>query len=138
MSNKSYRSCSEYATFNASFAILSFHHHCGHFSRFSLLVGLVSSTNHQPHIERAQYFGKPDHKHHSFVYLVMLPIQKMLHCAFECLYSETTSLVASPEKSNKTTTVTLPHTGDAPLGARFRSNPNSSHRNYAAPVAQSR
>ena len=137
MSNKSYRSCSEYATFNATFAILALQHHCGHFSRFSLFIGLVSSTNHQPYIERAQYCGKSEHKHHSFVYLAMSPIQKMLHCAFECLYSETTSLVASPVYIHRTTTVTLLRTGDASHGARFGVI-RISHRCYAAPVAQSR
>jgi len=30
------------------------------------------------------YFAKPERKHHSFVYLAMSPIQKMLHYAFEC------------------------------------------------------
>jgi hypothetical protein len=73
------------------------------------------------------YFGKPEHKHHSFVYLAMSPIQKMLHYAFECLYSETTSLVASPVDIHRTTTVTLSRSRDASHSARFRSNPNSSH-----------
>ena len=78
------------------------------------------------------YFAKPERKHHDFVYLVMSTSQKMLHYAFECSVLRNYSLLISPVDIHRTTTATLSRSRDAPLGARLRSNPNLSHRNYAA------